>query len=300
MCRHLKTVDDPSMRSKWNRCKRLLAEEFDLVKEIEKVCVAFSDAPGSQLVRSAELLARHRQVVADEDRYGQQLNNDPDVWPAPLPGGRDSIPTASKRNAYSRGRSPSPNHRRPLTPESGSKQNVIARVQNSRLPEPTTTAASSKARGAQSRPSGRGAGVTSVKRGKDTPEKGKKASSGNIKVGKRVVMLRMYEFTTSYCLSALRSCLSAARWPEAVALFSPNVSRCCLSALECCTLAFLRRVKGRAVWACGNDTMRGQIKNWQTFSKGMCSITAQVLDGTKSLVCRMSSACSRRQWFCHH
>lgn len=39
-------MDDPYIRTKWNKCKKDLTEEFNMVKQIDAERQAFREAPG--------------------------------------------------------------------------------------------------------------------------------------------------------------------------------------------------------------------------------------------------------------
>lgn len=45
--KHSSGVDDPYLRTKWNKCKKDLMEEFNIVKQIDAERQAFRDAPGT-------------------------------------------------------------------------------------------------------------------------------------------------------------------------------------------------------------------------------------------------------------
>ena len=47
LARHSSGVDDPYLRTKWNKCKKDLMEEFNIVKQIDAERQAFRDAPGT-------------------------------------------------------------------------------------------------------------------------------------------------------------------------------------------------------------------------------------------------------------
>ena len=45
--RHSSSVDDPYLRTKWNKCKKDLMEEFNIVKQIDAERQAFRETPGT-------------------------------------------------------------------------------------------------------------------------------------------------------------------------------------------------------------------------------------------------------------
>lgn len=107
--KHSSNVDDPYLRTKWNKCKKDLMEEFNIVKQIDTERQAFRDAPGSyprpsspKITVSAPPL-RHTQERHREEREPffpveeiyvshppnrsdssrSDPNDDPDVWRPP-------------------------------------------------------------------------------------------------------------------------------------------------------------------------------------------------------------------------
>lgn len=55
LCRHASNVDDPYLRTKWNKCKKDLMEEFNMVKQIDAERQAFREAPGTNSDNLVEL-----------------------------------------------------------------------------------------------------------------------------------------------------------------------------------------------------------------------------------------------------
>eukprot|EP00897_Mesotaenium_endlicherianum_P000826 jgi/Mesen1/10744/ME000901S10097 len=109
--KHMKTLDDPSTRSKWNKCKKELTEEFDMVKQIDLERLAFKEP--TMVIHRAE--GPLKSAAGEEDFYGageDSPGDDPDVWHVPQrdlqgfrrPVGRTSIAgtAASRRPSNSR------------------------------------------------------------------------------------------------------------------------------------------------------------------------------------------------------
>ena len=89
---HLRTVDDPYLRSQWAKAKEDLVAEFGLVKEITRELARFKESPGSGAASAA---AGPEEVRWDEVPVGCAAPHapfaeplppdDPDVWPDPPP-----------------------------------------------------------------------------------------------------------------------------------------------------------------------------------------------------------------------
>ncbi|GBG59456.1 hypothetical protein CBR_g38481 [Chara braunii] len=85
--KHLRTVDDPVIRQKWIKCKEDLAEEFDIVKQIDLERLAFKELPGSGLRLPSPRATNRQQMLFPVEEYNY---DDPDVWRPPS---REAAPT---------------------------------------------------------------------------------------------------------------------------------------------------------------------------------------------------------------
>ena len=92
---HLRTVDDPYLRSQWAKAKEDLVAEFGLVKEITRELARFKESPGSApsvIVGGAAAPGGgggggdwdEMPVGCGVPEYPQPPD-DPDVWPDPPP-----------------------------------------------------------------------------------------------------------------------------------------------------------------------------------------------------------------------
>ncbi|XP_024519665.1 katanin p60 ATPase-containing subunit A1 [Selaginella moellendorffii] len=83
--KHLNTVDDSSIRGKWLKCKKELAEEVDLVKQLDAEKQAFKEVPGGP--GSPRLVSKSFMAMnfSGEDSYP----DDPDVWRPPARDARE-------------------------------------------------------------------------------------------------------------------------------------------------------------------------------------------------------------------
>ncbi|KAH7652088.1 Microtubule-severing ATPase protein [Dioscorea alata] len=92
--KHLSTLDDAAIRSKWMNCKKAISEEVDIVKQLDAELRAFKELPGSRRSSSPPIPAKSF-VFQPLDEYptssGAPLD-DPDVWRPPSrdSGGRRS------------------------------------------------------------------------------------------------------------------------------------------------------------------------------------------------------------------
>lgn len=86
--KHLTTVDDSLIRTKWLKCKKDLAEEVEVIKQLEAERKAFKDGPGSYRPISPRISSKAFMFTpVDEYQSSAGMSDDPDVWRAP---GRDS------------------------------------------------------------------------------------------------------------------------------------------------------------------------------------------------------------------
>lgn len=95
--KHINSVDDPALHSKWMDCKKALMEEVDIVKQLDAERRAFNDIPGGARSRrssSPPISAKSSSFVFQPlDEYpaaaapSASAWDDPDVW---RPSTRDS------------------------------------------------------------------------------------------------------------------------------------------------------------------------------------------------------------------
>lgn len=85
--KHLSTVEDSSIRSKWLKCKKDLAEEVEIIKQLDAERQAFKDASGSFRPISPRITSKAFMFTpVDEYPSSAGMSDDPDVWRVP---GRD-------------------------------------------------------------------------------------------------------------------------------------------------------------------------------------------------------------------
>ncbi|KAG0603213.1 hypothetical protein M758_10G075600 [Ceratodon purpureus] len=93
--KHASSVDDPYLRTKWNKCKKDLLEEFNMVKQIDAERQAFREAPGTHprpsspqitiAAPSNPFFPVEEGYVPHESSNDSRLDpiDDPDVWRPP-------------------------------------------------------------------------------------------------------------------------------------------------------------------------------------------------------------------------
>ncbi|CAK9229323.1 unnamed protein product [Sphagnum jensenii] len=92
--KHISSIDDPYLLTKWNKCKRDLSEEFNIVRQIDAERQAFKEAPGAQPRPSSPRIVRQSHFPVDEvylpsstaPAYPSVIkidSDDPDVWRPP-------------------------------------------------------------------------------------------------------------------------------------------------------------------------------------------------------------------------
>ncbi|KAK1306547.1 Katanin p60 ATPase-containing subunit A1 [Acorus calamus] len=84
--KHLSTIDDPVIRTKWMECKRGLSEEVDVVKQLDAERRSFKDLPGSRRSDSPPIRSKSNFVFQPLDEYPSSVGapmDDPDVWRPP-------------------------------------------------------------------------------------------------------------------------------------------------------------------------------------------------------------------------
>lgn len=85
--KHLNTVEDPLIRTKWLKCKKDLAEEVEAVKQLDAERQAFKDGSGAFRPVSPHVSSKPFMFTpVDEFANSTGGPDDPDVWRAP---GRD-------------------------------------------------------------------------------------------------------------------------------------------------------------------------------------------------------------------
>uniref|UniRef100_A0A7N0TRV6 Katanin p60 ATPase-containing subunit A1 n=3 Tax=Kalanchoe fedtschenkoi TaxID=63787 RepID=A0A7N0TRV6_KALFE len=85
--KHLNTVDDPLIRSKWMNVKKALGEETEVVKQLDAERRAFKDIPGSKRPPSPPIQTKGSFVFQPLDEYPTSSApplDDPDVWKPPI------------------------------------------------------------------------------------------------------------------------------------------------------------------------------------------------------------------------
>jgi len=84
--RHLTTLDDPLIRTKWMNLKKSLSEETEIVKQLDADRRAFKEAPAARRVASPPIHAKSSFVFQPLDEYPTSSAapiDDPDVWRPP-------------------------------------------------------------------------------------------------------------------------------------------------------------------------------------------------------------------------
>lgn len=84
--KHLSTLDDPLMRSKWMNVKKALSEETEVVKQLDSERRAFKDAPTGRRPSSPPISSKSSFVFQPLDEYPTSSGapmDDPDVWRPP-------------------------------------------------------------------------------------------------------------------------------------------------------------------------------------------------------------------------
>ncbi|PKI62050.1 hypothetical protein CRG98_017423, partial [Punica granatum] len=94
--KHLNTIEDPLVRTKWMSVKKALSEETEVVKQLDAERRAFKEIPGGRRPSSPPINAKSSFVFQPLDEYPTSSGapmDDPDVWRPP------SRDTASRRPA---------------------------------------------------------------------------------------------------------------------------------------------------------------------------------------------------------
>ncbi|KAJ8755885.1 hypothetical protein K2173_024430 [Erythroxylum novogranatense] len=84
--KHLSTLDDPLIRTKWMNVKKALSEEAEVVKQLDAERRAFKETPVGRRVASPPINAKSSFVFQPLDEYPTSSGapiDDPDVWRPP-------------------------------------------------------------------------------------------------------------------------------------------------------------------------------------------------------------------------
>ncbi|KAK9281717.1 hypothetical protein L1049_004621 [Liquidambar formosana] len=84
--KHLSTLDDPLLRTKWMNVKKSLSEETDVVKQLDAERRAFKEIHGGRRPSSPPISAKSSFVFQPLDEYPTSSGapmDDPDVWRPP-------------------------------------------------------------------------------------------------------------------------------------------------------------------------------------------------------------------------
>ncbi|XVF86553.1 hypothetical protein PTKIN_Ptkin18bG0051100 [Pterospermum kingtungense] len=84
--KHLSTLDDPLIRSKWMNVKKALSEEAEVVKQLDVERRSFKEAPNGRRPSSPPIHAKSSFVFQPLDEYPTSSGapmDDPDVWRPP-------------------------------------------------------------------------------------------------------------------------------------------------------------------------------------------------------------------------
>ncbi|GAQ87424.1 AAA-type ATPase family protein [Klebsormidium nitens] len=112
--KHLRSVDDPYIQSKWLKCKKDLTEEFNLVKQLDVARMAFREPPGFARNTSPRPGGVRQQLQFPPEPLYQPASppEDPDVWRPPTRDPWSASKSRGGRSASASGVSPGPNIRR--------------------------------------------------------------------------------------------------------------------------------------------------------------------------------------------
>lgn len=82
--KHLSTLDDPLVRTKWMKCKKDLSEEIEIIKQLDAERSAFKEVPGTVRPTSPGLSSKAFMFQpVEEYSYSGGNMDDPDVWRPP-------------------------------------------------------------------------------------------------------------------------------------------------------------------------------------------------------------------------
>ncbi|XP_008672906.1 katanin p60 ATPase-containing subunit A1 isoform X1 [Zea mays] len=125
--KHLTTLDDALVRTKWMNCKKAISEEVESVKQLDAQLKSLKEAPGTRRSSSPPIRSNKSFVFQPLDEYPTSSPapfDDPDVWAPPRDTptrrptrGQSSARKSSQDGAWARGSS------RTGTPSRSSKPN---------------------------------------------------------------------------------------------------------------------------------------------------------------------------------
>ncbi|XP_051136173.1 katanin p60 ATPase-containing subunit A1 isoform X2 [Andrographis paniculata] len=84
--KHLNTVDDPLLRTKWMNVKKAISEEVEVVKQLDSEKRSFKEVPVGRRVNSPPISAKSSFVFQPLDEYPTSSGapmDDPEVWRPP-------------------------------------------------------------------------------------------------------------------------------------------------------------------------------------------------------------------------
>ncbi|XP_068647557.1 katanin p60 ATPase-containing subunit A1-like [Aristolochia californica] len=84
--KHLNTLDDPVLRTKWMNCKRSLSEEIEIVKQLDAERRTFKEVPGMTRRPPSPPIPTKSFVFQSLDEYPTSSGgpiDDPDIWRPP-------------------------------------------------------------------------------------------------------------------------------------------------------------------------------------------------------------------------
>lgn len=133
--RHLNTIDDPLIRTKWMNVKKALSEETEVVKQLDSERRAFKEIPMGRRLASPPINTKSSFVFQPLDEYPTSSGapmDDPDVWRPPS---RDSSRRPARAGQVGMRKSPQEGtwarggtNRTGSTPRGGAKSGASSRV----------------------------------------------------------------------------------------------------------------------------------------------------------------------------
>ncbi|CAL4962047.1 unnamed protein product [Urochloa decumbens] len=134
--KHLTTLDDALVRTKWMNCKKAISEEVEIVKQLDAQLKSLKEAPGARRSSSPPIRSNksfHFQPLDEYPTSSPAPFDDPDVWAPPrdtpnrrTTRGPSSARKSSQDGAWARGASRTGTPSRSAKP-SGSKGSSVAR-----------------------------------------------------------------------------------------------------------------------------------------------------------------------------
>lgn len=133
--KHLNTIDDPLIRTKWMNVKKALSEETEVVKQLDSERRAFKEIPMGRRPASPPINTKSSFVFQPLDEYPTSSGapmDDPDVWRPPS---RDSSRRPARAGQVGMRKSPQEGtwarggtNRTGTTPRGGAKSGASSRV----------------------------------------------------------------------------------------------------------------------------------------------------------------------------